>query len=220
MVPKIETLTTTLPMRFAPRDAETTFRDGGHRWTVAMIDPTHWPRPQRTVDVLWQINPTGIASGSMLGWFYVAPDGFDAQARFEISAIDDQCGMTHFEMFSLHARSAIPAVNIPTAKLIRAARNVGHVVGRATKRRGRWADVIVQTFENPSGKVDRLPANHPTQIENTFYAYTTARPGKRVQAVMDATGFGIDRANDAIQIMKKDPKWKPQFAKWQKGQNK
>lgn len=218
MVPKIETLTTRLPMRVAPRDAETTFRDGGHRWTVTLAHPDSLSLAKDgRVDVLWQVAPTGDATGSMLGWFLAWLDGFHGNLWFEVSAIDGQCAMTHLEMY---ASEPIPIVNIPTVKLIRAARNVGHVVGRATKRRGRWAGVIVTNFENPSGKIDRLPADHPTQIERTFYAYTTARPGKRVQAVMDATEFGIDSANQMIRAMKKDPKWKPKFDKWQKGQNK
>lgn len=217
MVPKIETLTTTLPMTVAPRDVETTFRDGGHRWTVALTHPDGWPKRSNTVTVLWEVAPTGNATGSILGWFLAYPDGFHGNLWFEISAIDNRCVMTRLEMY---ASEPIPNVNIPTAKLIRAARNVGHVVGRASKRRGRWARVTVEAFQNPSGKRDRLPANHPTQIEKTFWAFTNAPWGKRVQAVMDVTGFEIDRANDAIRLMKDDPKWKPKFDKWQRGQNK
>lgn len=221
MVPKIETLTTTVPMRFAPRDASASFRDGKRKWTVTMIDPVHWPHPQRSVDVLWQIVPTKKATGQILGWFRVVIDGVDVEAQFEVLAINGRAALNHLEMFCLHHQAEIPSIAIPTAKLVLAAKTVGHVVGEAEKRRGRWVNVRLGEFSDPSGDVaKRLPMMHPTQIERTFWAYTTAPANKRVQAVMDQTGFGEDAANKMIATMKKDPKWKHEFARWEKGQNK
>jgi hypothetical protein len=225
MVPTIETTATTIPMRFAPRDVESSFREQGRTWTVLMVDPVNWWTGRRDqVEVLWRVGQlrgeAGEVRGTILGWYYAAADGLDFQVQFEICEVDGRPAMTHLEMFSLNERSALPTINLPTQKLVKHAEIVGNVFGDAKRSRSRWI-VKVREFRDPDGDLSRrLPRKHRTQVARCFDAYTTAPYGKRIAAVMDATGLGIDSANTLVKEMKQDKEYGPMFRAWKKRQQK
>jgi hypothetical protein len=213
-------MTTVVPSRFAPRDSESSFRDGGWTWTVLMIDPVNWLPRRDEFEVLWRIghlkDQAGEVHGTILGWYYADADGIDTQARFEICEVAGRPAVTHFEIFALHDRAVIPAMSLPADKLAKHASIVGHVVGDAAKKRGKWT-ISVREYRSPAGVIsERLPRKHRAQLARCFDAYTSAPYGQRGAAVRAATGLGVDSVNKLIKEMKKDREFGPMFRAWEK----